>query len=168
MAIDNSGHEEFAGRVDHHGGRGSYDVHPDFRDFAVTNQYRTILDCAFRDGEDGGIPDQHFLWRRRDVTSGLYDCLLRCGCGCVRSRCCASSLATCVGFGGGFIELSVHEYISNPAALREWFPCRDYHICDLPRLKTAQGIANAEDFRSGQGGCTQCLLERQSVFDGLA
>ena len=55
MAIDDSGHHEFAGGVNYRGARGNCDVRAYRGDLAVTNQNRTMLDGPVGDGENGGV-----------------------------------------------------------------------------------------------------------------
>ena len=55
LAIDDSGHHEFAGGVNYRGARGNCDVRAYRGDLAVTNQNRTMLDGPVGDGENGGV-----------------------------------------------------------------------------------------------------------------
>ena len=55
MAVDDAGRDEHAGAVDDLSAAGSFYVGADFRDLAVLDQDRTVLDSALRDCEDGGV-----------------------------------------------------------------------------------------------------------------
>src|ERR1700722_3734240 len=58
MAIDNAGDYELAGGVEYLGVLRRPEGRPDFRDFAVLNKDRAVLDGAVRNSEDGGVLDQ--------------------------------------------------------------------------------------------------------------
>src|SRR5580704_6676636 len=65
MAIDDAGDDELARGVEYLRVFRRLDGRPDFRDFAILNKDRAVLDGAVRNGEDGGVLDQDHRWRIR-------------------------------------------------------------------------------------------------------
>src|SRR5580692_4729732 len=58
MAIDNAGDYELARGVEYLRVFRRLNGRPDFRDFAIPNKDRAVLDGTVRNGEDGGVLDQ--------------------------------------------------------------------------------------------------------------
>src|ERR1700675_3275860 len=67
MAIDDAGDYELARGVEYLRVFRCLDGRPDFRDFAILNKDRAVLDGAVRNGEDRGVLDQDHRRRIRRI-----------------------------------------------------------------------------------------------------
>src|SRR5216683_910055 len=68
MAVNDAGHDELPGGVNHLSVFRRLDGLADFRNLAILNQDGTVLDGAMRNGEDGGVLNQDDRGRFREIA----------------------------------------------------------------------------------------------------
>src|SRR5712691_11030304 len=74
MAVNDAGHDELPGGVNHLSVFRRLDGLADFRNLAIPNQDGTVFDGAMRNGEDGGVLNQDDRGRVRRIACRRIAC----------------------------------------------------------------------------------------------